>query len=166
MNQVEKLINGEGIMIIENSDFQDLKEILELQYLAYQSEAILNNDFSIPPLLQTLEEVQEEFRNGTILKAVEDGTIIGSVRGRVQNNTLLIGKLMVHPSLQRKGIGTKLLQAIERAYPTLRYELFTSNKSEKNLRLYERQGYKRFKEKQVSPDLTFIYLEKNPIRMN
>jgi len=153
-------------MIIEDAAFNDLKEILELQYLAYQSEAILNSDFSIPPLLQILEEVQQEFHSGKILKAVADGTIIGSVRGRVQNNTLLIGKLIVHPNLQGKGIGTKLLQAIERAYPTLSYELFTSNKSEKNLRLYEHQGYKRFMEKQISPDLTFIYLEKKPINMN
>ena len=48
-------------MIIENADFKDLKEILELQYLAYQSEAMLNNNFSIPPLLQTLEEVRKEY---------------------------------------------------------------------------------------------------------
>ncbi len=148
-------------MIIESAGFQDLKEILELQYLAFQSEAILNNDFSIAPLHQTLEEVQEEFRSGTILKAAQDGTIIGSVRGLVSGNRLLIGKLIVHPDHQGKGIGTKLLQAIESAYPTLGYELFTSNRSEKNLKLYERQGYKRFMEKKLSPALTFIYLEKN-----
>ena len=153
-------------MIIESADFQDLKEILELQYLAYQSEAILNNDFSIPPLLQTLEEVQEELCSGTILKAVEDGTIIGSVRGLISNSRLLIGKLIVHPDHQGKGIGTKLLQAIESSHPRLCYELFTSNRSEKNLSLYERQGYKRFKKKKLSPALTFIYLEKNPINVN
>ena len=153
-------------MIIESADFQDLKKILELQYLAFQSEARLNNDFSIAPLHQTLEEVLEEFRSGTILKAVEDGTIIGSVRGLVSNSRLLIGKLIVHPDHQGKGIGTKLLQAIECAYPTLCYELFTSNRSEKNLSLYERQGYKRFKEKKLSPALSFIYLEKNPNSVN
>jgi ribosomal protein S18 acetylase RimI-like enzyme len=138
----------------------DLAKILSLQCLAYQSEAILLQNFSIPPLLQTLEELRVEFQNGTILKAVEDGEIIGSVRGCEKDHTLYIGKLIVHPDYRGRGIGTQLLQAIEDAYPGDRYELFTSAKSEKNIRLYERQGYRRFAEKQVSPELRFIYLEK------
>lgn len=149
-------------MIIQ-AVFTDLPAILALQYLAYQSEAILLQNFSIPPLLQTLEELQAEFEAGTILKAVEGSEIIGSVRGRREGASVSIGKLIVHPDHQGKGIGTALLAAIERAYPGLRYELFTSSKSEKNLRLYERQGYRRFAEKRVSSDLTFLYLEKQPV---
>lgn len=40
----------------------DLQEILDLQYLAYQSEAKLLNNPHIPPLTQTLQEVQTEFK--------------------------------------------------------------------------------------------------------
>lgn len=145
---------------IEKAIETDLNEILNLQRLAYQSEAILLNNFSIPPLMQTLEEVQQEFAHGVFLKAVIDGQIIGSVRGYIQDGTLHIGKLIVHPEYRGKGIGTQLLQAIEDACPDCRYELFTSAKSEKNIRLYERQGYCRFAEKQVNPELRFIYLEK------
>ena len=136
-----------------------------LQRLAYQSEALLLNNFSIPPLTQTLAEVETEFQNGIFLKAVEDGRIIGSVRGYVKESTLYIGKLIVHPDFRGKGIGTSLLTAIEQRYPACRYELFTSAKSEKNLRLYERQGYRRFAEKSVSPELSFIYLEKAPLTL-
>ena len=145
---------------IEKAIETDLNEILNLQRLAYQSEAILLNNFSIPPLMQTLEEVQQEFAHGVFLKAVIDGQIIGSVRGYIQDGTLHIGKLIVHPEYRGKGIGTQLLQAIEDACPDCRYELFTSAKSEKNIRLYERQGYCRFAEKQVNPELRFVYLEK------
>ena len=73
---------------------------------------------------------------------------------------MLIGKLIVHPNHQGKGIGTQLLYAIEQASAAPRYELFTSSKSEKNIRLYERVGYRKFAEKQVSPGLSFVYLEK------
>ena len=38
---------------IEKAIETDLDEILNLQRLAYQSEAILLNNFSIPPLMQT-----------------------------------------------------------------------------------------------------------------
>lgn len=139
----------------------NLPAILELQYLAYQSEAILLGNYSIPPLKQTLQELETEYKNGVILKAVhENGDIVGSVRGYTCSGTFYIGKLIVHPAVQGRGIGTQLLNEIESLYPQLRYELFTSSMSNKNLKLYERQGYSRFKEKQVANGLTFIYLEK------
>lgn len=156
-----KYIKGINNMKIERAKFSDLEEILKLQYLAYQSEAELVNNFSIQPLTETLEELAEEFKNGLIYKAVDKNEqIIGSVRGYIQDNTLFIGKLMVHPSLRGRGIGTELLVYIENDNKGLRKELFTSDKSTRNLKLYERNGYCRFKIKAVSKDLNFIYLEK------
>lgn len=146
--------------MIKNAQKEDLEKILELQYLAYQSEAELFGNMDIPPLKQTIEEVYEEFQKGTILKAVDDGTIIGSVRAYQENGTVYISKLMVHPEMQKRGIGTKLLLEIENEYPNQRYELFTSTKSISNIRLYERLGYKIFKEEAISQELQFVYLQK------
>lgn len=149
------------MMIIE-AEKEDLQEILDLQYLAYQSEAALLNNSHIPPLLQTLGEVEEEFERGVILKArEEDNVIIGSVRAYSQAGTLYIGKLIVRPDRQGQKIGTNLLIEIERVCPHKRYELFTSSKSVRNIQLYERLGYKIFREQSVMNDLRFIYLEKN-----
>ena len=148
-------------MLIIKAERDDLQEILDLQYLAYQSEAMLLNNFSIPPLKQTLEEVKQEFDNGIFLKVVDkDGVIIGSVRAYAKNGTLFIGKLIVQPNLQGQGIGTNLLTEIEKVCPQERFELFTSDRSEKNIRLYERLGYVKFREQEVTPELKFIYLRK------
>jgi len=149
------------MITIKKAEQKDLKAILALQYLAYQSEAKLFGSMDIPPLKQTIEEVYDEYEKGTVLKAVDGaGTIIGSVRAYRENETVYIGKLMVHPSMQNQGLGTKLLLAMEQEYPNQRYELFTSTKSISNIRLYERLGYKIFKEEAVSEELQFVYLEK------
>jgi N-acetylglutamate synthase-like GNAT family acetyltransferase len=149
------------VILIEKAEKDDLEEILELQYLAYQSEAKLFGNMDILPLKQTIEEVYDEFQKGVILKAIDDrGVIIGSVRAYQGGGTVYIGKLMVHPKMQKKGIGSKLLLGIENEYPNQRYELFTSTRSERNIALYQKLGYKIFDEKQVTEELKFVYMEK------
>ena len=115
----------------------------------------------IPPLKQTIEDIYNEFQKGIVLKVIDDeDVIIGSVRAYQKNGTVYISKLMVHPEMQKRGIGTKLLLEIENEYPNQRYELFTSTKSISNIRLYEKAGYKIFKEEAVSEELRFVYLQK------
>jgi ribosomal protein S18 acetylase RimI-like enzyme len=146
---------------IEKAKREDLNEILELQYLAYQSEAALFGTNDIPPLRQTLDEVVKEYNVGIILKMVdENGIIIGSVRAKENNDTVYIGKLMVHPDYRGNGFGTKLLSEIEHLFPNKRYELFTSTRSVDNIRLYQKSGYKIFSERIENDELTFVYMEK------
>lgn len=146
--------------MITKAELDDLREILELQYLAYQSEAELFGSRDIPPLRQTLDDVIDEFNNGLILKMVVDDKIIGSVRAVEKGGTVYIGKLMVHPDFRRKGYGSKLLSEIESRFPGKRYELFTSTKSTDNIRLYQRSGYTVFDSKAFNNEITFVYLEK------
>jgi ribosomal protein S18 acetylase RimI-like enzyme len=146
---------------IEKAKRENLNEILELQYLAYQSEAALFGTNDIPPLKPTLNEVVEEYNVGIILKMVdENGIIIGSVRAKENNDTVYIGKLMVHPDYRGNGFGTKLLSEIEHLFPNKRYELFTSTRSVDNIRLYQKSGYKIFSERIENDELTFVYMEK------
>lgn len=147
--------------LITKAREEDLKEILELQYLAYQSEAALFGNKDIPPLKQTLEEVVDEYSAGLVLKMTdENGVIIGSVRAHEKDGTVYIGKLMVRPDHQKKGYGKRLLLEVEKYYPGKRYELFTSTRSTDNMRLYQSAGYKEFKQKAVDDELVFVYMEK------
>ena len=59
-------------MKIVKADTHDLPTILSLQKLAFQSEAELVGDYSIPPLTQTLDGITDDFNSGVILKAVEN----------------------------------------------------------------------------------------------
>lgn len=50
------------------ADPTDSAEIINLQRLAYQSEAELYNDWSLPPLTQTIDNLIQEFSRSVILK--------------------------------------------------------------------------------------------------
>lgn len=140
---------------------QDAGEILELQKLAYQSEARLYNDWSLPPLTQTIESLIEEFGDSIILKADSNGRIVGSVRAQAACGVCLIGRLIVHPDFQSQGIGSQLLQAIEAEFPEVsKFELFTGSKSEANIRLYQRHGYTISRTQELSLAVLLVFLEK------
>ena len=148
-------------MIIEQASVKDAQEILDLQKLAYQSEAAIYNDYTIPPLTQTLEEIEADFERQVFVKATVDGKIIGSVRGYLSEGTCFIGRLIVHPDFKNQGIGTRLLNEIEQIFiQARRFELFTGNKSERNLYLYQKQGYKPFKTEMTAEELGLVFLEK------
>ncbi|CAH0121894.1 MULTISPECIES: hypothetical protein [unclassified Paenibacillus] len=55
-------------MKIERASISDAGEILLLQKIAYRSEAEIYNDFGIEPLVQTLEQLQEQFEDHMILE--------------------------------------------------------------------------------------------------
>jgi ribosomal protein S18 acetylase RimI-like enzyme len=150
-------------MKIIKAGIEDAASILELQKLAYLSEAEIYDDFSIPPLVQTSEEIKKEFGEKTVLKAIIDNRLVGSVRAREQDGTCHIDRLIVHPKYQDNGIGKRLMAEIETVFPSAkRFELFTGHKSERNLYLYRKLGYQTFKQKPFNEKLSFVFLEKVP----
>ena len=140
----------------------DLAIILALQKECYQTEAALHNDYDLPPLTQTLDSINKDFMDGILfLKAVVDGQIIGAVRGETKGNTTYIGRLIVKKELQNKKIGQTLMNEIENRLDNCkRYELFTGNKSEKNLNMYTKLGYREYRRQPINDNLTLVFLEK------
>lgn len=149
-------------MRVEPATAADATSILDLQRLAYQSEARLYEDWSITPLTQTLAELEQEFTTSRILKIVHDGDCIASVRARLQQDTVHIGRLIVAPQFQRQGLGSALLRAAEESFDAARvFELFTGSRSAGNVRLYQSHGYEIFREQLISPRLTLLFLHKH-----
>lgn len=147
----------------------DAEQILKLQYLCYQSEAALYGDYGIEPLTQSLDDLRAELARGCVLVARLGEEVVGSVRGSVdEDGTATLAKLIVHPRLQRHGLGRRLLTAIEERLAeersAKRYRLFTGHRSEGNLRLYRGLGYAPVSTERVSPRLSMVVLEKEAAR--
>jgi GNAT superfamily N-acetyltransferase len=153
--------NSYDIMDITEANIVDAPEILALQKVAYLSEAAIYRDDTLPPLTQNAIQIRDEFGQWQFLKAIANDRIVGSVRAQADGDTCFIGRLIVHPDFQRRGIGTALMQAVEARYPQVRrFELFTGYRSTSNLRFYQRRGYTIFKEKDSDAGPTLLFLQK------
>ena len=153
-------------VIISAAAAEDAEQSLKLQYLGYQPEAELYGDWAIEPLTQSLESLRTELTEQHVLVARLGDEVVGIVRGHVDAEGIgRIGRLVVHPRMQRHGLGGRLLEALERrmaedSRPVTAYRLFTGHRSLGNLRLYARQGYRQTSVEQVSSRLSFVHLEK------
>jgi ech hydrogenase subunit C len=168
------------------ADKSDAPEILALQKIAYQSEAELYGDDSLPALQQSLEDLENDFermpqREATVpgargaqqpgtadldrivfMKAVVNGKIIGSVRGYSIDETAYLSRLNVHPYFRRRGIGRRLLAEIEQVFPHVnRFETKTGHRSKRNLFQLAKGGYQTFKTEPFTPTITWVYLQKH-----
>jgi len=74
-------------MEILEAKIEDAPIILQIQKEAYISEAKLHNDFNIPPLTQSLAELESEFNSKCILKIVLDDQIIASGQVKLNGST-------------------------------------------------------------------------------
>lgn len=128
---------------IAKAEPTDAEEILRIQKLAFQSEAEIHSNFNIPPLVQTLESVYNDFSSFDFYKALLEGKIVGVIKVQLVNkHKLWIGRLVVDPEYQNRGIGKFIMLEIERKYKFVKiYELFTGEKSSRNIRFYKSLGY-------------------------
>jgi anthranilate synthase/aminodeoxychorismate synthase-like glutamine amidotransferase len=145
---------------IAQATFEDAEEILALQKRAFRSEAERYDDYTLPPLTQTLEEIKADFEQHYVLKATLRDEIIGSVRGHEESGTCHVARLVVHPDYQGRGIGSRLMHALESAFAgAQRFEIFTGDRSDPALHLYRKLGYEEFKRKKMDTH-ELVFLEK------
>ncbi|MFI6155366.1 GNAT family N-acetyltransferase [Kitasatospora sp. NPDC051170] len=154
-------------VIISAAEAEDAEQILKLQYLGYQPEAELYGNWAIEPLTQSLESLLGELSHQHVLVARLGDEVVGTVRGSLgEDGVARIERLVVHPRMQRHGLGGRLLDALEQRLAedgaVAAYRLFTGHRSLGNLRLYARQGYRQTGVEQVSSRLSFVHLEKKP----
>jgi len=139
----------------------DAAEIMAVQRRAFAPQGELYDDPTLPPLTESEETIRERFDTYTILKAVKNGTIVGAVRGKMKGTKCRIGRLVVEPKLQDRGIGKVLMKEIESRFPNAHaFELFTGHRSEKTIALYKKLGYEIFRTQKESDTLTLVFMRK------
>jgi len=123
----------------------DVGELLTLQRACWVQEALANDDLAhIPPLHESLQDVQAWLGEWSTWVVRSHGRLVGAVRGRLEGEAWDIGRIMVAPDLQGRGLGRALLTHIQAVAPpeATSYVLFTGARSADNIRMYRRAGFR------------------------
>jgi tRNA (guanine37-N1)-methyltransferase len=135
----------------------DAGELLTLQRACWLQEAIANGDVAgIPALHESLDDVVAGLASWStfvVRVPVDGGRLVGAVRGRLVGDDTGwawdVGRIMVAPDLQGRGLGRVLLEHVQAVAPpeATSYVLFTGHRSVDNIRMYKRAGFR------LRPDL-------------
>lgn len=148
-------------MKIEIATIDDVPELMTLHDKAFFAIAAEVNWLDAPGLKEPLEQAYEDFPKYTTLKMLSDeGKIVGSVRGRVEDGSLYIARLMVLPECQGRGYGKILFREIQKIMPHDRAWLFTCGEVQRTVSFYEHEGFRTFHTEHFENNHTWISMEK------
>ena len=144
---------------IDVADREQARRLLSLQRASYQVEADLIGSDAIPPLHETLADLQAS--SETFFGYHLDAQLVGAISYKRAGSVLDIHRLMVHPSTMRRGIAQALLahvMAVERGVARLIVATGALNTPARTL--YLRQGFTVIGEREVVPGLVITEFEK------
>lgn len=148
----------------------DAGEIYTLQRACWLQELEANPGVEIPALRESLDDVRRWLGEWTVMVAREpvSGRLVGAVRGRVdRHGEWDIGRIMVAPDVQGRGLGRALLELVEGLAPPemTTYVLFTGAGSTDNLRMYKKAGF-RLRPDRTAPPGAVVLTKQAPGRIS
>ncbi|MBN2853253.1 MAG: GNAT family N-acetyltransferase [Clostridia bacterium] len=145
---------------IRNAVKQDIEDILRIQKKAFAFQAKKYNDYEMPPMVETYEDVLKDIENQMVFVAVLDSKIVGSVRVIRNQDEAEIKRLAVDDDYHNNGIGHMLMDIAELQHRELkRLWLLTGSESYKSINMYKKLGYEIYKEADHK-DYKLVYLQK------
>jgi ribosomal protein S18 acetylase RimI-like enzyme len=137
---------------LDLSEQATAEALLALQRRAYAVEAELVGSKAIPPLHETLAELQA--CGETFLGALVEGELAGAISWRFENGTLDIHRLVVDPRRSRQGIGSALVRDALAAEPeAVRAIVQTGAENAPARKLYLREGFEHVDDIEVAGGL-------------
>jgi len=142
------------IVSLDLSDAEMATELLALQRRAYEVEAALISSHDIPPLDETLDELQSS--GEMFLGALVERRIVGAVSYRLVD-TIDLHRLVVDPTRFRDGIGTTLVRAALAAEPSATRAIVQAGfDNEPAKALYLREGFGQTDELEGRPGFVLL----------
>jgi ribosomal protein S18 acetylase RimI-like enzyme len=144
---------------LDLGDARVAAEVLELQRRSYAVEARLIGSDRIPPLHESLDELQA--CGETFLGAYLDGRLAAVVSWKLDGETIDLHRLAVCPRFFRRRIGQALVRAALASEPGARRAIAqTGAANEPAKELYRREGFAEVGDLEVLPGLWITRFER------
>jgi ribosomal protein S18 acetylase RimI-like enzyme len=148
------------VRIVLGSDDAVARRVLEIQHAAYAVEAELVGYDTIPPLHETVTELQSQ---PLIFLGVScDRTLAGVLGYRRDGDTVDIDRLAVDPVFFRRGLATRMLRELfARERDASAFTVSTGLGNQPAVSLYQRFGFRIVGEAEPAPATRVVLLHRS-----
>lgn len=146
---------------IRRARAHDAGRMHQLQQRAFAEEGRRCGTTDIPPLTEPAAAIAEHVAHQRALVAVIDDAVVGCVRGLVEGGVCTVRGLVVDPDHQGRGLGSRLLRALEASLEGVtRIDLTTNTIMEGNEPFYRRHGYQATGTTCPVPGIRLVHMSK------
>ena len=150
---------GDALSDLDLSDEQTARTVLALQREAYAVEATLIGSDGIPALSEPLHALRAA--GEAWLGAFDDSGLCGAIAWReLADGTVDICRLVVAPRAFRRGVASRLLDALDGRFPARAMIVSTGSANEPAITLYRRRGFQPVRQREAAPGLYVTELER------
>lgn len=150
-------------LIIKRTKEVEARRLLEIQTEAFSEDLIRYEDHDTNPVNEPIEKLLrkiEIFIHYTIL--LDDEIIGGADIRDLKENKYRLNRFFLSCEYQNKGLGSKIMKLIESEFPTaIEWSLDTPHLNTRNHHFYEKLGFKKVRQHQITSKLFLIdYVKK------
>lgn len=129
------------IQKININDKKIARKVFQLQKEAYQVEAKYLDTYRIPPLMETIDSLLKS--NEHFYGYYENKLLVGVIAYEIDQNSLIISRVMVSPTHFRKGVASSLIDYVLQLEPEMKfYFVTTGSNNYPAIQLYKKYGFK------------------------
>ncbi|MCQ6282133.1 GNAT family N-acetyltransferase [Bacillus sp. EB600] len=147
---------------LKKSKITEADSLFNIQKEVFQSDLKKYQDYDSSPATEHIDFFRYRLNQSLHYTVYIDGKINGGVCILILTDTHFhLFRIFLHSDCQNNGIGTTIMNEIERKFPTVKtWSLNTPKDNVRNRHFYEKLGYRKTGEQKINSRLTLIEYQK------
>lgn len=145
-------------LTIKRTKEKEAQRLLEIQKEAFVEDLKRYQDHDTNPVNEPIERLLRKIENFLHYTIWSDDEIIGGIDIRdLKDDRYCLNRIFLSNKYQNKGFGTRIMNLIEKEFPSaIEWSLDTPHLNKRNHHFYEKLGYEKVGEHQISDKLSLI----------